>query len=281
MSRMARSNEPRVSTKAARKHFLSEPRSRQSLLQDRARQRKPVLSPRHPHAERYLLPGGSWRYDFRKVDDAVDRDEPLPKIAGYKPVGRDVAQLPAKVQRAVRGGRQIGAGREGTVWAYGGRAYKVFKPRIRSAQVQRQVRFLQENAGNYVPALYDYSIPEKWIELELLRNYQPLATYVKTERFKRDKRDPSKMRALLKVLARSRASLQPGTSYADLTNLNNVAVRFRGTGVVSDVKFYEGGKPTTNYQDQELVLSFLRSIVQQLALSRDPTAREILRGKIP
>lgn len=272
---------PQAVTRAeARAHFRNEARSLRSLQMDAARRRRGrVLTGDSPQAELYMRPGGSRRWDFRGVDDgsAVAR-QPLGNIAGFQRLDRELDELPPRLQRAVQRGREIGVGGEATVWAYGNRAYKVFKRAVGPERVKRQIAFLRDNAASgRVPVLYDSSEAQRWLELELLTAYEPLGRYRRSARWQRDREDPAKLAALLRGLGQARADLKRGTEYADVANLNNIALAFDRRGLVSDVKFYEGGRAEAGYEQRELVLGFLQSLVRQLQLSKRPAAAAILR----
>lgn len=161
-------------------------------------------------------------------------------------------------------GKEIGRGRESVVYAYKGKAVKIYDSNFKRANVQQNIDFLVQNReSGVVPRIYGSSVRHGWIEMELLTNYQTLKSTSTVRQKSKEYR-----KSLLDALKVARSRLPPNVEYKDLKNLRNIAVRLDSAGkLVTSVKFYEGGA-AVYYHDKLRGRQYIADMAAELNMKK-------------
>ena len=175
-------------------------------------------------------------------------------------------------QAVLNKGKFLGRGKEATVYAYRGAAYKIFNLPLKDQKIQDNITFLLEyRLTGVVPRFFESSAAAGWICMQNLQSsfFFPLSSQVL-------KKSKEHRYALLKHLAKARSILSADIDYHDLKKWDNIAVKYH-KGMPIAVKFYERG-PITHYHDHRLqVHEYIKEMASNLRIKNDAFTRSLLR----
>jgi hypothetical protein len=276
------SSERSASYAEARQHFLktAAKRTRRAALLDTWRSRKRTWEPRLSNSSRYLQETGPFRADFWHVDDGSPNAKAIFNPQRYREPNRETKGM---TQTLLESARQIGQGREATIWRKDGRVVKLFDDNVPLRRIKENIAFLKNSNGTSAN-FHRADLGERYIVMSELRNYHPLSSYIGNalpdHKWSVDKKSAAKVNALLRALAIARVRLGKNVEYKDLDKLDNIAVKFGKDGLVSSIKFYEGGK-RERYNDTERAAEFVVDLAHKLHLVRHPFVQQISNYEVP
>lgn len=236
-------------------------RTSRSRSADRSRRKNSAII--NASDPRYYKARGTQKYDVENVDDGSPAARSVGKYANPQ---RTPHSLPPILVTVISKGRQIGRGAEATVWLYKRNVWKVFKGNISTKTIKENIKFLRKNKGSgVVPLLHSTSPRHKYIEMQYLRGYQTLQSYMMGSHRRKTYKD-----TLMRALADARAKLPHNVEYKDLVNFNNVMIHETKTKI--NVKFIEGGKAVV-YPGKLRARAYVLKMAGLLHASRTPFIR--------
>lgn len=173
--------------------------------------------------------------------------------------------------KLVQQGKRLGQGTQSIVYEYKNTAVKVFDRKNRDA-FDANVAFLKRfTKTGAVPRFLDANASSAWIQMQLLRNYQPLSSLhpLKLPATEREK--------ILMAIAKARAKLPNNLSFSDLRNLSNIAYKLKG-GRYS-IKFYEGGVIHKEHDSLQTRV-YVDEMASALKITRSDFAKGVRDGTI-
>lgn len=256
---------------SAQKHFLSVKRTRRSRTCDAIRRRSSALIDHTD--ERYYTPRGPFLYDVPGVDDGSARARSIAYRGKYTIPRRPDDYMNETLKTIFTKGKQIGAGKQATVWLYDRTVWKIFQVPFSASAVKSNIKFLQKNKDSgVVPKIKYHNADWGYIKMLHLSNYQPLGRDVVN-------RSVAYRVLLLKALALARSKLPKNVQYGDLKNPDNIAVRHTKNGMVAQAKFYEGGT-ATKYSGKNRARVYVIEMAKDLRITREPFVRDVKAGKV-
>ena len=223
--------------------------------------------------KRYYTPRGPFQYDVKNVDDGSPRARSIAYRGKYTDPKRPDQWISDTLQQVFTQGRQIGAGAQATVWEYNSNAWKIFKVPFRAGAVSENIEFLRANKlTGVVPKLLYSNKDWGYIKMQLLHDYNPLPKNV-------DSHSRRYRSSLLKEIAKARSKLPKDVRFGDLKKFDNIAVRHKRNGMVSSVKFYEGGTHR-RYYDNLRAQAYVIEMASLLNMTKDPFIVDVKNNKI-
>jgi len=171
----------------------------------------------------------------------------------------------------------IGGGKEGDVYVLPEdkkKVMKIYKPHVNQQKRRREFDFLStfRRTGN-VPLLYsnhdDLKGKNGFLIMENLSGYMTLHSWKKN---KKAYSDQQKNR-LIQSIATARKTIGKNIKYGDLTNLNNIMVRFENDDI--HIKFLDPGSVEI-WKNDYAWRDFMKDLLYNLNLTRMKAAKEFL-----